>query len=240
LLTTIAGTANNPLKVGTAHSPILDMDENQKAKLKFIEAYFDDLERKIAFLEELFRDNHKEEALLLCCCYIEGLGNYLYWHEEGCWKNFVRILIEHGNNRIFCHIHPLQLQRAFANTNNPRSINKIGEKLDSLLNESVQKLFSEEEILELVRPVLDEDELEKLRERVWKGTFAAIAYEHIRNPLVHELGAVEVSFSETTFMGEPVPNLDFPLLYTPLQRIHTTMKGLSLRSRRWFGHDFKS
>jgi hypothetical protein len=49
--------------------------EESDGKAFFIKAYFDDLEQRIAFLRELQAAEHENEALMLCCCYIEALGS---------------------------------------------------------------------------------------------------------------------------------------------------------------------
>ena len=51
-----------------------EKEENRKAKLEIMEAYFTRMARRAGFLVELDKDGHTEEALLLCCCYIERWG----------------------------------------------------------------------------------------------------------------------------------------------------------------------
>jgi len=215
------------------------MKNNGEVKLEFMEAYFKGLNNKITFLKELFDDGHKEEALLLCCCYIEGLGNQLYWPTDGSCRNFVYILKEHSIKKILWHIHPKQLQIGLSEARNSR-VREIGKKLEAILIEArkANVLYPEKEILLLSETVLKVDELEKLSQNLWRGTIAAIAYDRIRSELVHRLGAVDVSFSNMTFEGHALPNIDFELLYSPLMHVFVYVKELSLSSGKWFGHDF--
>jgi hypothetical protein len=51
------------------------MEDKASGKARYIRAYFDDLQGRIAFLGELYGMGRKNEALMLCCCYIEALGS---------------------------------------------------------------------------------------------------------------------------------------------------------------------
>jgi len=49
--------------------------EDLDVKREFIAAYFEELEKRIAFLVTLHDQDHEDEALLLCLVYIDGLAN---------------------------------------------------------------------------------------------------------------------------------------------------------------------
>lgn len=76
------------------------------AKSSFIEAYFADLEEKSRFTLELSENGHRDEALLLCCTYIETLGDFLYWPHQHSRLNFARLLVEHGDVEALALAHP--------------------------------------------------------------------------------------------------------------------------------------
>lgn len=217
-----------------------EREQNRRAKLQFIEAYFRDLEQRSDFLLDLIKTDHRAEALLLCGCYIEGLGNNLYWPDERSAWNFIRVLREHGGEEVLGHIHVKQLRNGLADAKS-KLVQRIGQKLNGVLTAAEGRLYTEQEILALVEPAITADELETLRRNLWRGTLAALAYRRIRSPLVHELSTRQgVSFDRTTFRGEPVPDLDLRILYPALRRILQAMRGLSLASERWYGHDFKN
>ncbi|MEW6488702.1 MAG: hypothetical protein AB1578_12420 [Thermodesulfobacteriota bacterium] len=77
------------------------MDEDSEGKAFFIEAYYEDLGQRIAFLRELNASGHENEALMLCCCYIEALGSHRNHGSERKAKNYCAILDEHGGNPLF-------------------------------------------------------------------------------------------------------------------------------------------
>ena len=76
-----------------------------EAKLSFIEAYFDDLRSRIDFLQDLRDSGHEDEAMVLCCCYIDGLARYLYWPHPASRQNFVRAVREFTPHEFFGRIH---------------------------------------------------------------------------------------------------------------------------------------
>ena len=69
------------------------MDENQKVKLEFIEAYLNNAEAKLLFLSELAETGHRDEAMTLCLVYIDRFAQVLKWPSTESGKNFVEALI---------------------------------------------------------------------------------------------------------------------------------------------------
>jgi hypothetical protein len=49
--------------------------EDQTSKMKFITAFFDDFDKKAAYLGELYKSGHRDEARILCSCYIDSLAS---------------------------------------------------------------------------------------------------------------------------------------------------------------------
>ena len=80
-----------------------------------IKAYYDDLGMRISFLKDLSNDGHMNEALMLCCCYIEALGSRQYHDSDRKAKNYSKILEEYSCNEIFALIHPKQLKNVLTN-----------------------------------------------------------------------------------------------------------------------------
>lgn len=52
-------------------------DRRREQILNFFRAF----ERRVRLLDTLDEEGFQDEALLLCCCYIEGLGN-AFWPQE--------------------------------------------------------------------------------------------------------------------------------------------------------------
>lgn len=212
-------------------------DQNQGEEWAMIEASFGDLEKRANLLSKLKEMGFEEEALLLCCCYIEAMGN-LYFRGGGGQLNFYRILKNFGEEEMPMHIHPKQL---WVGLRSAKNLREISQKIGVTLKKAEKKLYTEEEALALVAHLLNKEEITKLRDNLWRGTLAALAYKEFRNPAVHELGgAKSFSFDGTTFKREPAPILDFSLLYKGMLNILRNMKEISTQERTYFGQDFDS
>ena len=222
--------------------PTTSDEENRQAKINFIRAFFNGLDTKTVFLDELFKTGHRDEARVLCSCYIDWLASALYWPEERNNFNFVRILKEHGGEEIFIYIHPKMLKDTFLKLikRKNKKWTTIYKKISPALQQPQGKLYAEQEIIDLLSPLVTNSEMENIRKEIWRGTFAAIVYERFRNPSVHAFGPSDgITFDNTTFKGQPVPSIEFSMLYNCLKRIIAAAKEKSLRTEKWFGHDYE-
>lgn len=216
-------------------------EENRRAKLGFIRAFFEDLDDKIAFLDDLNRAGRRVEARVLCSCYIDGLASALYWPEERSNYNFVQILKEHGGEEIFSYIHSKKLEDEILNLieRGQRKWRHIYEKISSVLQRGRERLSEEQEIITLLSPLITDEERALLKKEMWRGTFAAIVYNEVRIPSAHGFGPPDgITFEGTTFRDQPVPPIEFPMLRRCLSNIASAAKEKSLRTEKWFGHDF--
>ncbi len=217
-----------------------ETEYNRKAKLQAIESYFQNLKRRSSLLVKLDDSEYKEEAQLLCCCYIESLGSAFYASDTGSRKNFVRVLKQYGREEVLWQIHPKQLQIWLSEPRQKR-LGRIRTALNAVLENAEKKLYTEDEILALGKPRLSVQDFDYLKANLWRGTIAAIAYQRIRNRLVHEMGGPDaVTFEGTSFKGEQVPALDFSLLHRALCRIIEAMLAISLKEEKFYGHDLKA
>jgi hypothetical protein len=212
---------------------------DSKVKASFIEAYFDDLKQRVDLLPNLYAEGYTNEALLLCCCYIEGLGASLYWPDEASARNFVRILEEYGSEEMLSYIHPRQLLSVLE-ARVPTLYQRISDRLAAAFATSQDALRTREEVVTLMHHQLTHEETQHLKNHLWRGTLASLVYSNLRSPLVHRLGASPILLSQTTFRGQPVPILDFTLLYPRLIEILDRARKLSVTANSWFGHDFRN
>lgn len=217
-----------------------DYDErNHQSKVFSIIAFFDNLDKKIDFVLELSNAGHRVEAALLCSCYIDGLALALFWPDERSNFCFVRALKEYGGERIFLYIHPKMFEEVLT-VMDRKWINTVLPKILPVLQKARGRLYDEPEMIKLLSTELTRDELEKLKNETWRGTLAAIAYSRVRVPSVHGFGAPNgISFDNTTFQGEPVPAIEFPILQNCLKRIATVAREKSIKTGKWFGHDYR-
>ena len=211
-------------------------------KMDFIRAFFHNLDTKINFLDELYKTGHRDEAIILCSCYIDWIASALYRPEEGNNFNFVRILQEYGGEEIFLYIHPKMFEDALSRLINhypkkpSRKWTTIHKKIVLELRQARGRLYNKQELINLLSPLVNHSELEDIKKELWRGTFAAIVYSIIRIPSVHGLGAPGgISFDNTTYKGKQVPDINFPKLHTCLKRIAIVARKKSENTGKWFG-----
>ncbi len=211
-----------------------------QAKARFIEAYFKDLCARITFLEELHGSNHADEAMLLCCCYIDGLANNLNVDDPSSHRNFVRVLREHGGEVFLTRVHLKHLRNALDRLRGKPAQHAL-EALQKVSGAMDHELHPEAAVLALLPSNTPDSVRGWLRNQLWRGTLACVAYEQLRCLSVHRLGASgAIIFSNTQLDGNPVPPIDFAVLYRVLWRVFEVAHDRSIRSNRWFGHDFRA
>jgi hypothetical protein len=216
-------------------------EEDQRAKMGFIDAFFDDFDNKVSYLTDPYNAGRRDEARTLCSCYIDGLASALCWPDERTNYSYVKILKEHGGNEIFAYVHPKMLDEAL------NKLSKRGERwkiihrsVSGELGTADRRLYEEHEILELFAPLLDVSAMEAVSKELWRGTFAAIIYDRFRVAAVHGFGPPDgTTFDDTTFQGTPVPPIDFFMVHDCLKRIVGVAGELSKKSIKWFGHDYE-
>jgi len=196
-----------------------------------IKAYFDDLENRIAFLKELHKGSHIDEALMLCCCYIEALGSRHYHDSNRKAKNYYRILVEYSENRIFALVHPKQLKNILKDK---KLFNQNIDRIEPIVDGFGKELIPQQEVICRLEPVATEEQMNWLNDNLFKGTMAAISYDRIRSDLVHDISTSKLTFSETTFEGKQVPDMNFRLFFSALIKIFKNLKERSLETNTWY------
>ena len=91
-------------------APSTSSQEDVAAKRRFIEDFFENLEKSAELTDRLFSERHEDEARLLCCCYIEALGNGLDPSNGSGARSFARVLMDHGGELVLSLIHLRALQ----------------------------------------------------------------------------------------------------------------------------------
>ena len=101
------------------------------------------------------------------------------------------------------------------------------------------RLYDEQEIIEMPASILQPSEVQDIKSELWRGTIAAIVYSEFRVPSVHIFGPPDsTTFDETTFRGQPVPDIMSSMVHRCLKRIITAAKQISIETGKWFGHDY--
>jgi len=207
---------------------------NAAAKRGIIAAYFEDLEARALFASALREQGHPQEAMTLCCCYIDGLANLLYHDSDKSAFNFVRLLKEHGRQSELTRVCPLVLTR-WLEANRPK-LAPTARKLSTALGEDLHRIMSDVELSAAVSRVLTKQEAETLAGEMWRAAIAFVAYTHLRVPSVHSTGS-----SGGVIVGSGGPStpvrISFDTLFPALLAAIGALRDLSLTTNKWFGHD---
>ena len=208
-------------------------------RMHFIQAFFDTIDDKIAFLSHLCALGRHDEAMTLCCTYIDGLGQAIYWRSSshpGSTKNnssfnFVRVLREHGEQPYLDLIHPMGFIRWLRKVENrQKKFKGLPEKIESALQAFKGQLMKESDLLAILATILTPDEIQFLSPELWHSSLAHIAYNRLRSPFVHSLSWYSgISFDKMNYEGAPVPEIDFSMLYDALKSISSYARQLSER-----------
>jgi hypothetical protein len=209
---------------------VVTLADKAAGKARYIAAYFEHLQKRIAFLTELYGMGRKDEALLLCCCYIEALGSRRSGEARKA-KNYCTILIEEGENPIWGLVHPAQLKDVLADNGLFRSRLEI---LEPLIDKFGPQLVTPAEVRARLEPSLNAPQQAWFNDCLFKATLANISYERIRSELVHDISGTAISFSKTSYNGEPVPDVDFEMLYASLRAIADKSQKLAVSTNKWW------
>jgi len=210
--------------------------EDIVAKKAFMNAYFDDALKRVAFVERLAANGQKVESLTLCLVYLDGFSQYLRWPRREIGRNFVETLCSNDRIGFLSRIHLLQLMRAFNEMKGswpPRA--KI---LRRLWPGPTYSLMSRIEASNAITESFSSKKVAEILSELWRGTVAAAAYDWMRNRSVHGFGTAQyITFDMTRYKGKAIPPLGLESLLRPLRAMITELRRRSLERCEWFGDD---
>jgi hypothetical protein len=212
------------------------MNENERAKQSFIDAFFHELEQKFAFVEELASSGHRDEAMMLCCVYLDGVANWVQGPGDGSTaRSFSEVLIAHGGEPSLALITLAHLDERLPSKKTPRVFREALRSALAALPQS--EALTKAELLASVSGRVSPDAVAWLEREAWRLSLANVAYTHLRCPNVHQLGSSGgISFDATNHHGKPVPGIDLGMLHRALNRILEHARKVSADTNRFFGH----
>lgn len=209
-------------------------EEDLKSKREFMHAFFDDLNEKINFLGELKAAGRPDEALMLCCVYLDGLGNALAGTTTQTTRNFCRALIQYGGEPVLSLVLPRRLEESLPWKSAPAGA-ATALRAELLTLPEFEALTPGALIEALSRNLLD-GHVKWMESEIWRGTVANAVHARIRSLNIHNLGSAGgLSFSKTSYAGNAVPDVDFDMLLNALRRIADHAGKISFDADAWFG-----
>ena len=214
------------------------MDKNQQAKREVIATFFDKAEVRVAFLSELAQTGHKPEAMTLCLTYIDSFAQWLCWSAASSGRNlvgrnFVEAVIQFGGEPLMglVDLHLLKDAR--------KALGKdLAEQIDRTFPGPPHELLPRPTFVDALAGHLENAQLEKLQQEVWRLTIAKVVYQYLRNPAVHDFGTSDgIWLSQLTYKGSSVPPLGFCQLLRCVHGLVAEARRRSEANGQWFGND---
>lgn len=195
-------------------------DQGIRASLRHVQ-------EKLEFLGTLYENGRKQEALILCCIYIEGFAQRIYGESSRSrsMELFVKVLLDFGSEETLCLVDPRALLDELDRAGKP--VSELAKVVDHLCSKSPIEFHTTEGIGNLV-PDGDHSNVERFRQLCLESTVAAMVYRELRSPLAHDnpFWSQGLTFSAAVFQGKPVERVSFDTLYAALCRVATRWKEL--------------
>jgi hypothetical protein len=196
--------------------------ENNDFELEALSAFCEDWNRRIVFLDELFRQGRADESLILCCCYIEAIGTWFYDAGSNGEETFARALLRHGEKEIFDRINPVRLLDALRQKEDSPQWSILLNRLAPVLARFKDGFYPSNEITRACRSALTSEEFAALDDFLWKGALAGLAHKVTKCEEVHN-GSLAVRGLDES--------LDFRLFYPALIRIFERARRLIMSGK---------
>ena len=201
----------------------------------YIKAFFDYLEDRVNYLVGLYASGRQDEAVTLCCVYIDGISNSM-WPNGGSKRNFVRALVELSEEPQMRLYHPRALLRWLESA--ARKFAVLASQIETGFT-PIDQPMEEEPFRNKVEVCLGPEGFRLVEKELWRATIAAITYQRVRIPWIHRLqGYGAVSFGNSSYGGAPLADIDFEMLHRALVHITAAARQTSEQSGKFFGHDF--
>ncbi len=198
--------------------------ENNDLELEMLSEFCGNWERKIQFLEDLLKQGHAAESLILCCCYTEAIGKWLCKSERTDREAFARALIRYGRNEVFTRINRVRLLSELQSIASPGDDLDVWKEITTKLSHAFANLqdrfYPEEEIRTVCKRVLEEREFLLLEGSFWMGSFACLAHEVTGREGIHD---GEAKIADVV--------LDFRLFYPALKHIFECARRLIISGK---------
>ncbi|ELE8118399.1 hypothetical protein RB980_000990 [Vibrio fluvialis] len=201
------------------------------------EVYLKHLEIKLANIRDISKVS-EEEALVLCCCYIEAIGSKKHQLSEpfdGGRKRkrqysksaaFTDTLVKYSGYDYWDKVHPIAL------------VDLLPPIFDSNFEDYLHRLAEIGDVIRDAEFVIEhvKDLFVNAKQREWfenhihKGNLGSIAYSKVRSEIVHNVSHEPFSFS-ATWQGEVIPDIDYKLMEQCLTNIIGNLRKLSINQK---------
>ncbi len=196
--------------------PAAEAQPTAAVQAEIIDAYWDDVDERVAYLTALLGAGRHNEALTLCATYLEAVAHALVSTNAVASDQFADELEEHASDPYLTLVHPLQLVRMSAQINglSPSALHGLAATFPG----PEHTLLHREQALDIVHATLAYTDASLVERSIWKGTIAYVVYDFIRTQSFRRREGVRTIGLGTAFReGALMQGLAVPELVSLLQ-----------------------
>lgn len=204
-----------------------DAPHAEAERRALIDAYWDEVEDRVRFLDLLVESGRYHEALTLCASYLDALvqnlaaASYITGAADAA-------PVTPADDPFLALVHPLQVMRLAAQMGEHGPT--MAERLAIEFPGPQYPLLSRDEFTPLVRALLPAAEAGQVEGVMWKGTLAYIAYDFIKTQAQLRLAAGPRRGTED---GRVVQMLSVPELVSVLRSMIAEARARSHATGSW-------
>ncbi|NBI54689.1 hypothetical protein [Photobacterium alginatilyticum] len=207
---------------------------NTAEKVISHEVYLKHLELKLEKIREISKIS-EEEALALCCCYIEAIGSKRYelanqGKRGGRYSKtaaFTDTLVNFSGYDFWDKIHPIALLGYLPEIFDKNydeyvvELNEIGDSVrePDFVRAHIEKLY------------LNSEQRKWVKKHIRKASIASLAYSKVRCEIVHNISHQPISFLASHNVNK-LPDIDFKLMDSCLTNIIDNLRQLSIEHKK--------
>ncbi len=180
-----------------------------------IDAYWNDVEDRVAYLLPLVQAGRYAEALTLCAVYLEGVAHTLVSLNPVRDTDYTDELDEHSADPYLTLVHPIQLIRMTSQIEGLSPSAVLG--LQAAFPGPDHTLLYTEQAVEIVRATLATNEARTVERAIWRCTVAYVIYDFINQHAFRRRdGGRTVGLGTAFREGPTVQGLNVPELVSLL------------------------
>jgi hypothetical protein len=195
--------------------PVTEAQPTAAVQAEIIDAYWYDVDERVAYLTALLGAGRHNEALTLCATYLEAVAHALVSTNAVASEQFADELEEHASDPYLTLVHPLQLVRMAAQINglSPSALHGLAATFPG----PEHTLLHREQALDIVHATLAYTDASLVERSIWKGTIAYVVYDFIRTQSFRRREGVRTIGLGTAFReGASMQGLSVPELISLL------------------------
>lgn len=199
---------HSPAAGTPASAPVVP---RKRVPSEMIDAYWDEVEGRVAYLGALMDAGRYGEAITLCATYLEGVAHALVTSDPRAEAEYASEVEAHAGDPYLSLVHPQQLVRVATQLMGLSAATARGFAM--IFDSYEPRLLYEDQAVDIVRSTLPPSEATMVERVIWKCTIAYVIYDFLRSQSYQrQEGVRKVGLGTAFYEGESVQGLSVPEL----------------------------